>query len=69
MMGGGLLFFLLIVGVIAYALGWRPDFLENTNLGGNRLRQESAGEILRRRYAQGEISKEEYEQMRRDLNE
>jgi putative membrane protein len=69
MMGGGLLVFLLIVGVIAYALGWRPDFLEWMNSGGDQPPGDSAEEILKRRYARGEISKEEYDQMRRDLHE
>ncbi len=65
MMGGGLLFTLLIVGAVAYALGWRPDFLEGQGM--SRRSGESAMDILKRRYAQGEITKEEYEQMRRDL--
>lgn len=64
MMGGGLLFLLLIAGAIAYALGWRPEFLNNV---GTPQRRESTLDILQRRYAQGEITKEEYEQMRRDL--
>lgn len=66
MMGGGFLVFLLLIAVVAYALGWRPDFLEGT---GSRGRSgESPADILKRRYAQGEISKEQYEQMRRDLD-
>ncbi len=66
MMGGGLLFLLLIVGVIAYLLGWRPEFLERTNIG-IPTPSGSPAEILKRRYARGEITKEEYDQMRRDL--
>ncbi len=49
--------------VVAYALGWRPNFIQN--------RPASPGqtpvEILKARYASGEITREEYEQQRRDL--
>lgn len=54
---------LLIVGVIAYALGWRPQF--------NQTRPDHTSqtplEILKARYVRGEISREEFDQMRRDL--
>jgi uncharacterized membrane protein len=64
MMGFGLLFTLLIIGLIAYALGWRPQF---TNQSAPQNNQHSALEILKNRYASGEISQDEYLQMRRDL--
>ena len=64
MMGFGLLFTLLIIGLIAYVLGWRPQF---ANQGSLRESQPTALEILKTRYAQGEISQDEYQQMRRDL--
>ncbi len=35
--------------------------------GGSRDREDSALEVLRKRYARGEISKEEFEAKRRDL--
>jgi putative membrane protein len=54
---------LVLIGAIAYALGWRPQF--------NQTRPAQTGqtpaEILKARYAGGEITREEYEQMRRDL--
>ena len=70
MMGFGLVFILVVIGVIAYAGGWRPQFgqwsqpgsLAGTGSGNNAL------EILRERYARGEISREEYERMRQELN-
>lgn len=34
---------------------------------GTRRREESARELLDRRYARGEISREEYQQMKKDL--
>ena len=54
---------ILIVGAIAYALGWRPQF--------NQTRpaptSQTPVEILKARYAGGEITREEYDQLRRDL--
>lgn len=63
MMGFGLIFPLLLIGAIAYALGWRPQF-NQTHLP---LASQTPLEILKARYARGEISREEYEQMRQDL--
>ena len=37
MMGFGLIFVILIVGAIAYGLGWRPG---NLNIGGQRVVRE-----------------------------
>lgn len=63
MMGSGLVLLLVIVGAIAYALGWRPQL----NQMGHTQTRETPLELLKARYARGEISREEYEQMRRDL--
>jgi putative membrane protein len=67
MMGFGALFsvvfIVLVLGAIAYALGWLPQDLR---LVINDTR-ESALDILKQRYASGEISKAEYEEMRDDL--
>lgn len=38
-----------------------------TNRGDDRRGEESALEILKRRYARGEISKEQYEKMRQEF--
>jgi putative membrane protein len=70
MMGFGLIWVLLIIGVIAYLIGWRPNTFEGrqTTSGGQmRAQPEDALEILNQRYASGEISQEEYREMRRDL--
>jgi putative membrane protein len=63
MMGFGLIIPLLVIGGIAYALGWRPQF----NPGGPAQTGQTPLELLKARFARGEISREEYEQMRRDL--
>ena len=60
MMGFGLIIPLLVIGGIAYALGWRPQ----SNQTGPA---QTPLELLKARYARGEISREEYDQMRLDL--
>ena len=54
---------LLIIGVIAYVLGWRPQF----NQSGPSPANQTPLELLKARYARGELSREEYDQVRRDL--
>jgi uncharacterized membrane protein len=62
MMGFDLIL-LVLVGAIAYASGWRPQF--------NQTQAAQTGQtplkILNARYAGGEITRKEYQQMRRDL--
>jgi len=65
--GFGVLFWLAVLAMLIFAargIVWRrrgPD-----QEGANR--PETAMEILQQRYARGDISKEEYEQKRRDLS-
>jgi putative membrane protein len=56
---------LVLIGLlVAYALGWRPESGQQPP-----WRQErSALDVLKARYARGEISREEYHEMRRDLD-
>lgn len=63
MMGFGLIIPLLLIGGIAYALGWRPQL----NQTGPAPTSQTPLELLKARYARGEISRAEYDQMRRDL--
>ncbi|RPI29911.1 MAG: SHOCT domain-containing protein [Chloroflexota bacterium] len=63
MMGFGLIVPLLLIGAVVYALGWRPQF----NQTGPAPTRQTPVEILKARYAGGEISHEEYDQMLRDL--
>ena len=63
MMGFGLIVPLLLIGVIAYALGWRPQ----SDQTGPAPTRQTPIEILEARYACEELSPEEYEQMQRDL--
>lgn len=63
MMGFGLIVPLLLIAVVAYALGWRP---QSDQTGPAQISQTPL-EILKARYARGDISREEYDQMHRDL--
>ena len=63
MMGFGLIIPLLVIGAIAYALGWRPQ----VNPTRPAQTEQTPVELLKERYARGEISREEYEQVRLDL--
>lgn len=64
MMLFGLLFPIILIAALAYAFGWRPG--QGTNLGsfGNR---QTPLDVLKERYARGEISRDVYDEMRRDL--
>ncbi len=63
MMAFGLIIPLLLIGGIAYALGWRPQ----SNTTTLTQTKQTPLELLKARYARGEITREVYEQMRRDL--
>jgi len=66
MMGFGAIFTFLGLGALAYMLGWRPQNSEQVGqLTGGK--NETALEILKTRYARGEISKVEYKTMHADL--
>ena len=63
MMGAWLIVPLLLIGAAAFALGWRPQI----NQTGPAPTSQTPPEILKARFARGEINREEYEQMQRDL--
>lgn len=65
-MGLGLIFTVLIVGALVYAMGWRPQ--GQNNLFPSSGSSKSALDITKERYARGELSQEEFEQIRHDLN-
>ncbi len=53
---------LIIVGIVLLAV-----WVAQKAMGGGSGTEESALEILKKRYAHGEISREEYEEKKRDL--
>ena len=63
MIGFGLILPVLVIGGIAYALGWRPQ----SNQTGPTQTSQTPLELLKARYARGEISREQYELMKQDL--
>lgn len=63
MMGSFLIVPLLLIGVVAYLLGLRPQS-DHTRPAQT---SQSPFEILKARYARGEITREEYDQLRQDL--
>ena len=69
-LGGGLVMVLfwvvLIVGAVWLARGLFPNGQQPP--ASSSRPEASADEILKQRYARGEITKEQYEQMRRDLS-
>jgi putative membrane protein len=62
---------LIVLVVIGYAiwrgLGWGVGCGGHYGHYASAEERETATEILRRRYAKGEISKEQYEQMKKDI--
>ncbi len=68
MMFFGLIFLVLGSVVIAYILGWRPDFLEESSFRRPTSKTDnSALEILQERYARGEIDEDEFLKRKRTL--
>lgn len=63
MMGLGLIFVVIVGAAVAYALGWRPQFIPNNTAQTGQ----TPADILKARFARGEIGREEYEQKLRDL--
>ncbi len=59
----GLIPLILIGLVVAFAVGWRPGNVQQPP----RPQEPSALDILKARYARGEISREQYQDMRQDL--
>ena len=67
MMGIGMLFWLVIVAGIVALVVWAVRTASGRGTG-SAPRSADALEIARRRYASGEISKEQFEQLRNDLS-
>ena len=61
-MGFGFLFMILFLGVVVWMV------ISLINATQTSKKDESALTILKRRYASGEISKKQYEEMKKELN-
>ena len=76
--GGGMWIFpimffalMMIVMIFFRRQGFRPPWMNSQGSGGNASKessgQETALDILKKRFARGEIGKEEYEEMKKEL--
>lgn len=59
--------FLIAIGVAAYFVWQNPKLRDNIKNAISAQAGESALDILKKRYAQGEITREEFEAMKKDL--
>ena len=67
-MGLGWLFWIVIIGLIIWGLKAFTDNQRNRDVSGPPT-GESALDVLKKRYARGEIGDDEYERMRRQLQQ
>ncbi len=70
MFGGGMWFGWIFWIIILVIIIWAVVQFTNRNQQNNRLNsnsEETPLEILKKRYAKGEISKEEYEEIKKNL--
>ncbi|MFH1528099.1 MAG: SHOCT domain-containing protein [Bacteroidota bacterium] len=65
MMGFGWIIWLIIIGTIAYLI-YKVSNQKQSEIFKQNL-NESALDILNKRYARGEISKEEFDRIKKDL--
>lgn len=63
---GTILVLLLVVVVIAALVGWRPQGNQDPSRRSDSV-PESAKDILEKRYARGDINKEEFDRISKDL--
>lgn len=64
-MGLGWLFMIIFWGLVIFGIAY---LIQNIAKGTKKEDRESPVEILKKRYAKGEITKEEFERMKDDLN-
>jgi len=60
-------FMIVFWGLVIWAVVALVQGISRSRSAGGASREDSALEILKRRYARGEIGKEEYEEKKRDL--
>lgn len=64
MMGfGGLIWIVIIIALVI----WFVQYNKKGNIFFNSNRKENSLDILNKRYANGEITKEEYDKMKKDI--
>ncbi|AFN74033.1 hypothetical protein MROS_0792 [Melioribacter roseus P3M-2] len=63
-MGFGWIFWLIVIAIIVYLIIKTTNQKQSENV----YPKETPLEILKKRYAKGEISKEEYERIKKDIS-
>jgi len=64
MMWYGWIFWIIIIGIVVYLI---VKLANRGSAGSNNQMNETPLDILKKRYARGEISKEEFESTKKDL--
>jgi putative membrane protein len=59
--------FIILIVVLVKNDNIRTPFTQKNFYQGNAMQNETALDILNKRYAKGEISKEQYDQMKQDM--
>ncbi|MDP2838322.1 MAG: SHOCT domain-containing protein [Candidatus Moranbacteria bacterium] len=68
-MGGfGFFFMLLFWGLVIWALITLVKAISEKRQSPSEIKEDEAMKVLRERYAKGEITKEQFEQTKKDLN-
>ncbi|GBD91079.1 hypothetical protein BMS3Abin04_01803 [bacterium BMS3Abin04] len=70
MFGGmwfGWLFWIILIAIIIWAVLQFTNRNQPTNHSTNIVEKETPLDILKKRYAKGEITKEEYDEMRKNI--
>jgi len=66
MFWGGWFIWIIVLGLLAWLV---VTLVNRTQQSSSHSRPESAMDILKKRYAKGEISKEEFEEKKRDIRD
>jgi putative membrane protein len=64
MMWYGWIFWIIIIGIVVYLI---VKLANRSSSGSNNQSNDTPMDILKKRYARGEISKEEFENIKKDL--
>ncbi len=67
--GFGWIFGLLFMAALVGGIVWLVTFISSSGASPSTIQEESALDILKKRYAKGEINKQEFEDKKKDLSQ